>query len=86
MEKNIKIPSLFFKDDTKIDFYPEDINWDDTTVCALCRKIDCVCTIQICPCGKKANICNWPSDNCPCPRCLELIKDCKCKVIIKKEK
>jgi len=83
--KNKIIPKIFFKDDTKIDFYPEDINFDDNTICVLCRKVDCVCTTQNCPCGKDANYCSWSIDHCPCPICLELIVNCMCKVIIKKE-
>ena len=39
---------------------PEFINWDDPTVCALCGKVDCICTIQICNCGREATKCKGP--------------------------
>ena len=39
---------------------PESIDWDDPTVCALCGKVDCICTIQVCNCGKKAPECKGP--------------------------
>lgn len=80
-----KIPKLFFENDDKIDFSPEDINWDDETICVLCMRKKCICTIQECPCGIPANICKWPSDSCPCQKCDNLIKNCKCLVYIKKE-
>jgi len=82
----IKIPKLFFKNDEKVDFNPKMIDWNDPTVCVLCRKIDCICTVQLCECGKKADNCVWSNDYCPCPKCLEINKDCKCIVEIKKEK
>ena len=80
-----KIPKLFFENDEKIDFSPEDINWDDETICVLCMRKKCICTIQECPCGMPANICIWPDANCPCQKCDNLIKNCKCLVYIKKE-
>ena len=81
-----KIPNLFFKKKKSIDFKPEDIDWNDSTVCVLCRKVDCICTIQKCPCKIDATNCEWPSDKCPCPKCYEILSKCKCLVYIKKEK
>jgi|13_taG_2_1085334.scaffolds.fasta_scaffold255246_2 hypothetical protein len=68
------------------DWDPENIRFDDEpTVCALCSNIDCICTIQICPCGQQAPKCKWPSDACPCPICDELMKNCECNITIKDE-
>lgn len=81
-----KIQDLFFYDEEKIKFNPESINWNDVTICVLCGKKDpCNCKVYDCPCGTPANICNWPSDNCPCPKCNKRIKNCNCSVHIKKE-
>lgn len=82
-----KISDLFFENEVTIEFNPENIDWSDVTVCVLCgKKEPCNCRIHDCPCGIPANICNWPSDNCPCPKCYESIKNCKCLIYIKKEK
>jgi len=86
MRKIFKIPNLFFKNNEKIDFNPEMINWDDSTICVLCRKIDCICVIQKCPCNIDAANCKWSSNSCPCQKCLELNRDCKCIIKSKKEK
>ena len=70
----------------KIKFTPENINWDDETVCALCgKKSDCICQIHLCPCKKLATECIWPSDLCPCKECEELIGNCKCTSYNEKE-
>lgn len=73
------IPPSFDPSKTLYDWSPENTNWDDPTVCALCGKVDCICTIQKCKCKKDATKCKWPSDNCPCLSCDKLIKNCKCK-------
>ena len=80
----IKPPS-FDPTKTIYDWSPENLNFDDETVCALCGKADCVCTVQICPCGFKAPDCKWPSETCPCPICDELMKKCECTIYIKDE-
>jgi len=81
-----KIPELFFDDEKTIKFDPESIDWSDITVCVLCgKKEPCNCRIHVCPCGTLANICKWPNDNCPCPKCDELIKNCDCLIFTKKE-
>ena len=79
-----KIPKLFLKEKS-IDFKPEDINWDDITICVLCMRKKCICDIHLCPCGISADGCHWPAEKCPCPKCLEVFNNCKCTVIIKKE-
>lgn len=81
----IKILNLFFDNDEKIDFNPEMIDWNDPTACVLCRRVDCICTIQKCPCDNHSDNCTWPDKKCICQNCLELIELCKCKIIIKKE-
>lgn len=80
-----KMPKLFFESDIEIEFSPEDINWDDETICILCMRKHCICTVQECYCGIAADMCRWPTDNCPCQKCENLIKNCKCIVYIKKE-
>jgi len=69
----------------KVKWEPENIDWDDTTICVLCGEQDCICEISSCPCNKLATECDWPDENCPCPICLELTKNCKCTIIIKPE-
>jgi len=81
-----KIPKLFFENDNEIEFIPEIVDWNDPTVCVLCRKIDCICTIQKCLCNISADKCNWPVNNCPCSNCLEILSKCKCNMSEKKEK
>ena len=80
-----KIPKLFFEKNEEIEFITESIDWDDPTVCVLCRQIDCICSIQKCLCNISANKCIWPNNNCPCSNCLEVLSKCKCTVKIKKE-
>lgn len=82
-----KLQEMFFKKNKKALFNPENIDWDDVTVCVLCgKKEPCECRVYSCPCGIPANNCKWPSDRCPCPKCDELIKNCECLIYIKKEK
>jgi len=76
-------PPSFDPSKTLYDWSPENTNWDDPTVCALCGKVDCICTIQKCPCNILATECKWPTDNCPCPMCLNIAKHCKCTIHIK---
>lgn len=83
-KKKVKIPAVICKiwDPSKTirDWDPENINWDDETVCALCgKKEDCECIHYKCPCGKREVDCGWPdSVECPCRVCLKLYVDCKC--------
>ena len=81
--QEIKPPS-FDPSKTLYDWSPENIDWDDPTVCALCRKVDCICTVQECPCGRKSTHCKWPSEMCPCPICGKLMSKCECIAYIKK--
>lgn len=69
----------------KVKWEPENIDWDDTTICVLCGRADCICEIEQCLCDKPAPECEWPSDECPCPICLSLVKECECNIIIKEE-
>ena len=62
------------------DWEPENIDWDDTTICALCGQADCICEIHECPCEIPATDCEWPSDECPCPICNEMMKNCECNI------
>jgi len=82
--QEIKYPS-WDPSKTLYDWSPENISFDDPTVCALCQKVDCICTVQVCPCQRKATHCKWPSESCPCPMCDKLMVNCKCTVIIKGE-
>ena len=80
-----KIPKLFFDNNETIEFSPEDIDWNDETVCILCMRKVCICTIQKCPCEISSDQCNWPSDFCPCQKCDNFLINCQCKIYIKKE-
>lgn len=68
---------------TLYDWSPENTNWDDPTVCALCGKVDCICTLQRCPCGKYVTYCEWPSQACPCPLCEKFKPECECDIVVK---
>ena len=71
-----KVPKIFFKDNEY---------FDETTVCSVCKEIDCVCETKKCECKSLNASCAWPQ-YCPCENCLELIINCKCEIKIKKEK
>jgi hypothetical protein len=63
----------------KIDF--KNIDLSNKEVCPLCSKKneECICNDEYyCKCNLKSKFCKWPSSECPCPICLDLIKNCKC--------
>ena len=65
----------------KFDF--ENVDLSNESVCPLCSKKNenCLCNDNhYCPCNVKAIKCIWPSENCLCYKCLELIENCKCKL------
>ena len=69
-----KMPKLFFDD-------------EDITMCLECMNKNCLCDTQIqqCKCDLNTFNCSWPSEKCPCPSCLEIVKECICEVKIKKD-
>lgn len=79
----LKVEKLFdniLSEESIVEWDPANLDLSDDTICALCKKVDCICTKYTCPCGKFAGICNWPQDEkCPCKNCFEAgISNCSC--------
>ena len=76
----LKIEKLFGDTNTTIRKWdPTEVDLSDNTICALCRKVDCICKKYSCPCGRFAGDCDWPTgEQCPCKNCFELGVKCSC--------
>ena len=67
----------------KMKFDLKNLDLSDESICPLCSKKNKYCSCNdnhYCPCNIKAINCKWPSDSCLCYECLELFKNCKCKL------